>query len=51
MWLNVMKQIQTNIYCLRSIHTPIKSKDYPANKHSGAIVNAIIKFQNRDISR
>jgi len=32
MWLNIMKQIQTNIYCkTRSIHILKKPKDYRAN--------------------
>jgi len=37
MWLNIVKQIQTDIYCkIRSIHTPKKSKDYRANKRREA---------------
>ncbi|KAL4126366.1 hypothetical protein QTP88_010588 [Uroleucon formosanum] len=32
MWLNIIKQTQSNIYCeIRSIHIPKKSKDYRAN--------------------
>ncbi|KAF0774030.1 MULE domain-containing protein, partial [Aphis craccivora] len=45
MWLNIIKQIHTNIYCkIRSIHTPNKLKDYLVNKRCEAIDNAIIKF-------
>jgi len=52
MWLNIVKQIHTDIYCkIRSIHTPKKSKDYRANKRRGTIDNTIIKLQNGDISR
>jgi len=43
-WLNIMKQIQTYIYCLiRSIHTPKKSKNYRANKRSRFILLYVIK--------
>ncbi|XP_025202141.1 uncharacterized protein LOC112599437 [Melanaphis sacchari] len=52
MWLNIIKQTQTNIYCkMRSIHVPKKSKDYRANKRRGAIDDAIIKLQNGEMSR
>jgi len=47
-----MKQIQIDNYCkITNIHTPKDSKDYRANKRRGAIDNAIIKLQNRNIFR